>query len=173
MEIPFCSHIGYKPVATTQISAWHNSYDVVACAKHCSDLMPVIKLQKCQFLIEFELRCLSHDVKINFQGRQYPFVTESIHHFGECGSKLKSILSNTFFAIYGLCVFTLLISLVMIVKICVRYLIIIIKSKVWIISRCLGLDHEKIVGAVSYNVLTVYPKKYAHGFVVLCFVVVM
>ena len=38
--------------------------------------------------------------------------------------------------------FPLPISLVMIVRMCVLDLIIIIKSKVWIVSRCLGLGHE-------------------------------
>ena len=37
---------------------------------------------------------------------------------------------------------------------CVLYLIIIIKSEVWIINHCLGLGHKTMVSAVSYYVLT-------------------
>ena len=43
----------------------------------------------------------------------------------------------------ALCIFGLPISLMMIEKISVLYLNIIIKSEVWPICHCLGLDHEK------------------------------
>ena len=62
-------------------------------------------------------------------------------------------LSQFYFMQYmGLCVFSLPISLKMIVRMCVFCPIIIIKSEIY---------------------PTVYPNKYAHAFVVLCFVVVM
>ena len=48
----------------------------------------------------------------------------------------------------GLCVFSLPISLVMMVRIYELYLIIIIKLEVWITSHCFGLDHETMVCAV-------------------------
>ena len=50
----------------------------------------------------------------------------------------------------GLCAFILPISLVLIVRICVLYFIIIIKSAVWLICHCVGLGHETMVCAVSF-----------------------
>ena len=50
----------------------------------------------------------------------------------------------------GLCVFSLPISHVIIVRIRVLYLIIIIKSEVWPIFHCLGLSHETTVCAVCH-----------------------
>ena len=49
----------------------------------------------------------------------------------------------------GLCVFSLPISLIMIVRICVLYLIIIIRSEIWPICHCLGLSYETMV-CVAY-----------------------
>ena len=45
----------------------------------------------------------------------------------------------------GLCVFSLPISLMMIVRICVLHLIIIITPEVWPICHCSGLGHETVV----------------------------
>ena len=52
----------------------------------------------------------------------------------------------------GLYVFSLPISLVMIVKIYILCLIIIIKSEVWTITHCLGLGHETMVSAVCRSI---------------------
>ena len=52
----------------------------------------------------------------------------------------------------GLCVFSLPISLVMIERIYVCFLIIIIKSEVWTIIHCLWLDHETMVCAVCLSI---------------------
>ena len=51
----------------------------------------------------------------------------------------------------GLCVFSLPISLMMIMRICVLYLII-IKSEAWPIYHCLGLGHETMVCTVCISV---------------------
>ena len=52
----------------------------------------------------------------------------------------------------GLYVFSLPISLVMIERIYILCLIIIIKSEVWTITRCLGLGHETMVSAVCLSI---------------------
>ena len=52
----------------------------------------------------------------------------------------------------GLCVFSLPISLMMIVKIPVPNLIIIIKSEVWPICHCLWLGHETMVCALCFSI---------------------
>ena len=51
-----------------------------------------------------------------------------------------------------LCVFSLSILLLMIVRIRVLYLIIIIKSEIWPICHCLGLGHEAMVCAVCLSI---------------------
>ena len=53
----------------------------------------------------------------------------------------------------GQCVFSLLISFVMIERIYILCLIIIIKSEVWTITHCLGLGHETMVCAVCLSIL--------------------
>ena len=45
----------------------------------------------------------------------------------------------------GLCILSWRVSLLMYVRICVLYLIVIIKSEVWTISNCLWFVHETIV----------------------------
>ena len=52
----------------------------------------------------------------------------------------------------GLYVFSLSISLVMIKRIYILCLIIIIKSKVWTITHCLGFGHETMVSAVCLSI---------------------
>ena len=52
----------------------------------------------------------------------------------------------------GLCVFSLPISLAMIKRIYILCLIIIIESKVWTITHCLGLGHETMVCAVCPSI---------------------
>ena len=55
---------------------------------------------------------------------------------------LVRYIQLSFMQYMGLCVISLPISLMMIVRICVLYLITIIKSEVWPICHCLGLGHE-------------------------------
>ena len=52
----------------------------------------------------------------------------------------------------GLCEFSLSISLLMIVRICVIYLSIISKSEVWPDCHCLGLGHETMVCTVCLSI---------------------
>ena len=51
----------------------------------------------------------------------------------------------------GLCVFNLPIFLMMIMRICVLYFIIIIKSEAWTNSHCLGLSNETMIYAVCLD----------------------
>ena len=60
---------------------------------------------------------------------------------------LSQLPQLSFMQYIGLCVFSVSISLMMIVRICVLYLIIIIKSEVWSICHCLRLRHETMVCA--------------------------
>ena len=43
---------------------------------------------------------------------------------------------------------------------------------IWVLNQCCSLT-DKTTGMKNMSIHTVYSKKYAHGFVVLCFVVVM
>ena len=61
---------------------------------------------------------------------------------------IKPILTIIFLQYMGLCVFSLIISLTVIVIIRVLDLIIIIKSEVFVICHYLGLGHETMVCAV-------------------------
>ena len=64
-----------------------------------------------------------------------------------------SKFSQVSFVYYmGLCVFNLPIPLMMIAKMCILYLIIIIKSEVRPICHCLGLGHETMVCAVCLSI---------------------
>ena len=70
---------------------------------------------------------------------------------------ILSQFSQLSFMIYmGLCVFSLPISLMMILRIWIFYLILIIRLEVWPISHCLGLGHETMVGAVCLSILYIY-----------------
>ena len=62
----------------------------------------------------------------------------------------------------GLYVFSLPISLVMIVRIRLLHLIIIIRSEVWPICDCLGLGHETLVCAICPSMFL------CSSFVVIC-----
>ena len=65
--------------------------------------------------------------------------------------------------IHGLCVFSLLISLTMVVRIRVLYLYIIIKSEVWPICHCLVLGHRTMACAVCLSkFLWWLSPKYSH-----------
>ena len=56
----------------------------------------------------------------------------------------------------GLCIFSLSISFVMIERIYRLCLIIIIKSEVWTINRCLGLGHETMVCTVCLCIFFIW-----------------
>ena len=72
----------------------------------------------------------------------------------ECVPKIRLILSTIFREIYvGLCVCNLPISLVMITRIRVHYLVIIIKADVWPICHYLGLGHETTVCTVCHLII--------------------
>ena len=73
----------------------------------------------------------------------------------ECVSDIRSILLSIFMQYMGLCVFSLPISLMMIVRIPVFDLIIIIKSEVWPICHCLRSVHETIVCAVCLSIFLI------------------
>ena len=85
-------------------------------------------------------------------------LSESIEHLKclsgtfsrECVSKMKSILSIIFRAMYGLRIFSLPISLMMIVRIRVLYLIIFINSEVRPVCHCLGFGHETTICVVRF-----------------------
>ena len=66
----------------------------------------------------------------------------------KCVSKIETILAIIFLSIYGAVCLQLTLSWLW--K-CVLYLIIIIKSEVWIVNHCLGLGHETMVCAVCLN----------------------
>ena len=61
-------------------------------------------------------------------------------------------IQMSFMQYMGLCVFGLPISLMMIVRISVFYINIIMKSEVWPICHCLGLDHEIVVCVVCLSI---------------------
>ena len=65
--------------------------------------------------------------------------------------KFSQFSQQSFMQYMGLCLFSLLIYIMMIVRIRVLYLIIIIK--VWLICHCLGLDNETMVFAVCLSIL--------------------
>ena len=73
----------------------------------------------------------------------------------ECVSEIRSILSIIFMQYMGLCVFSLPMSLMVIVRIPVFDLIIIIKSEVWSICHCLGSVHETIVCALCLSIFLI------------------
>ena len=73
-----------------------------------------------------------------------------VHHV-DVVSQNKSFLLIVFHAIHGLCVFSLSISLMIIMRICVIYLIIIIRSEVGAICHCLRFGKETVVCAVCLS----------------------
>ena len=77
----------------------------------------------------------------------------------ECVSKLKSIPS---FVLYmGLCVFSLPIYLMIIMRIRVLYLIVIIKWEVCPICRCLRLGHETMVCPLCLSIFLCSNNKFS------------
>ena len=76
-------------------------------------------------------------------------------HSVERASKIKSILSIIFQALNGTLCIRFIHSLMMIVRIGVLYLNI-IKSEVWPIRYCLGLDNEIMVCFICLYILIIY-----------------
>ena len=72
-------------------------------------------------------------------------------YFVECVSKIKHILSVIHYTICGAVCFQFTHFLVMIEIIYILCLIIIIKSEVWTITRCLGSGHETMVSALCLS----------------------
>ena len=66
--------------------------------------------------------------------------------------RLSQYPQLSFMQYTGLCVFSLPMFLMMIVRICVLYLIIIIKLEVWPIWHCLGLGHETTVCTICFSI---------------------
>ena len=66
--------------------------------------------------------------------------------------RLSKFSQLSFMQYMELCVFSLSIYLMTIVRIHVLYLIIIVKLKLWTICHCLGLGHETIVYAVCLSI---------------------
>ena len=62
--------------------------------------------------------------------------------------RLGQFYQLSFMQYMGLCVFSISISPKIILRICVLYLIIIIKSEVWPICNCLALGHETMTCAI-------------------------
>ena len=69
-------------------------------------------------------------------------------------SKISSVLSIIVHAYIGLCVFSLSISLMTILRIPELDLIIIIKSEVWPICHFLGLGHGTMVSALCLSIFS-------------------
>ena len=100
---------------------------------------------------------------INLSHYVYNFLVSKVVASSYFGSyhicKVRYILSSVclrlckFSQLY-LCVFSLLIYLVIIVRICVLYLIIIIKSEVWTISSCLWLSHPTMLRAACLAIFS-------------------
>ena len=66
--------------------------------------------------------------------------------------RLSQFSQLSFIQHIGLCVFSLPIDLLMMVRIRILYLVIIIKSEVWPICHCLGLGYETMVCAVCLSI---------------------
>ena len=77
--------------------------------------------------------------------------------------RLSQFSQVSFMQYMGLCVFSLPISLTMIVKILVLCLIIIIKSEVWLICHCFGLGHETIVCDLCHSIFSWLCRLKAYG----------
>ena len=81
--------------------------------------------------------------------------------------RLSQLTQLSFIQIMGLCVFSLPFSLMMIVRMCVLYLII-IKSEVSPICHCLRLDHETMLCAIYFFSYSLITKQYRCILIKLC-----
>ena len=79
------------------------------------------------------------------------WITRQVHSL-ECVLKIKSILSIIFHATMGICMFSLPIYRMVIVRINLHYLNNINKSEEWPICHCFWFDHEKMLCAVYFPI---------------------
>ena len=88
----------------------------------------------------------------NFIWRHWTYKMPVRYNLSSVWVRLSIFSQLSIIQYVGLCVFSLPISFVMIERICLLFLIIIIKSEVWTISHCLGLGHETMVCAVCLSI---------------------
>ena len=90
-------------------------------------------------------------------------------YYVQCLPKIKSIFSIIFIQYMEMAVFSLPISLVVIVRLCVFHFIIIPKSEVWTIRHNLGLVPETIICAVDLAILL---SQSSHRIIIIIVVVI-
>ena len=78
-----------------------------------------------------------------------------------------SWISNIIYAPYGLCVFSLPVSLLMIVRMFLLFTITIVKSEIWILGHCLGLDHSRVL-YVLFCITELL--RYRFGNIIICLI---
>ena len=84
----------------------------------------------------------------NFIWRHWTYKMPVMYNLSSVWVRLSIFSQLSIIQYVGLCVSSLPISFVMIERIYIFCLIIIIKSEVWTITHCLGLDHKTMVCAV-------------------------
>ena len=85
--------------------------------------------------------------------KYWNFKMLQVHSVSSLGLRSSKFCQLSFMQYMGRCIFSLHIYLVVIVRICIIYLFVIIKSEVWPICRCLQLGHETLVCAVCLLIL--------------------
>ena len=88
----------------------------------------------------------------NFIWRHWTYKMPVRYNLSSVWVRLSIFSQLSIIQYVGLCVFSLLISFVMIERIYILCLIIIIKSEVWTITHCLRLGRETIVCAVCLSI---------------------
>ena len=88
----------------------------------------------------------------NFIWRHWTYEMSVRYNLSSVWVKLSIFSELSIIQYVGLCVFILPISFVMIERTYILCHIIIIKSKVWTITHCLGLGHETMVWAVCLSI---------------------
>ena len=92
----------------------------------------------------------------NFIWRHWIYKMPVRYNVSSAWVRLSIFSHSSIIQSVGLCVFSLSISFVMIERIYRLCLIIIIKSEVWIINRCLGLGHETMVCTVCLSIFFIW-----------------
>ena len=88
----------------------------------------------------------------NFIWRHWTYKMPVRYNLSSVWVRLSIFSQLSIIQYVGLCVFSSPISFVMIERIYILCLIIIIKSKVWTITHCLGLGHETVLCAVCLSI---------------------
>ena len=88
----------------------------------------------------------------NFIWRHSTYKITVRYNLSNVWVRLSIFSQSSIIQYVGLCVFSLPIPFVTIVRIYILWLIIIIKSEVWTITHCLGLGHETMVCAVHLSI---------------------